>query len=151
LWVAADAAGASHRGGRLTAATSYQLIDTVDPAAGSSNNVSPPRFLGMTNDGLVTVDHVAGSGGTRLVPDLALSLPAPTDARRTYALRLRPGIRYSTGATVRPSDVTHSFERLFAIGSSGTSWYQSIVGAAACVRLPARCDLSHWIVADDRA
>ena len=78
----------------------------------------------MTNDGLVTLDHVAGPAGTRLVPDLALALPAPTDAGRTYTFRLRPGIHYSTGATVKPSDVTHSFERVFAIGSSGADWYQ---------------------------
>jgi YVTN family beta-propeller protein len=151
LWAAVDAAGASHRGGTLTAATSYQTIDTVDPAAPTSNNVSPPQFLGMTNDGLVTVDHVSGSGGTRLVPDLALSLPTPTDSGRAYTFRLRPGIRYSTGATVRASDVTHSFERLFAIGSSGADWYHSIVGAGNCLRRRTGCDLSRGIVADDRA
>ena len=150
-WVAIDGAGPSEPGGTLTAATSYQTIDTVDPAAGTSNNVSPPQFLGMTNDGLVTVDHVAGPDGTRLVPDLALSLPTPTDAGRTYTFRLRPGIRYSTGATVQASDVTHSFERVFAIGSSGADWYESIVGAAACLRRPAGCDLSRGIVADNRA
>ncbi|HEY3726732.1 MAG TPA: ABC transporter substrate-binding protein [Solirubrobacteraceae bacterium] len=47
--------------------------------------------------------------------------------------------------------MTHSFERLFAIGSSGTTWYQSIVGAPACLRRPAGCDLSRGIVANDRA
>jgi YVTN family beta-propeller protein len=150
-WVAVDGVGPSHRGGKLTAATSYQIIDTVDPAASTSNNVSPPQLLGMTNDGLVTVDHVAGPNGTRLVPDLALSLPTPTDAGRTYTLRLRPGIRYSTGAVVKASDVTHSFERVFAVGSSGADWYESIVGAAACLRRPRGCDLSRGIVADNRA
>jgi ABC-type transport system substrate-binding protein/DNA-binding SARP family transcriptional activator len=151
LWVAANAAGASHRGGTLTASTSYQVIDTLDPAASTSTNVSPPQLLGMTNDGLVTVEHVAGSGGTRLVPDLALSLPVPGDGGRAYMFRLRPGIRYSTGAAVRASDVTHSFERLFAIGSSGASWYQTLVGAAACRRRPAGCDLSRGIVGDNAA
>jgi peptide/nickel transport system substrate-binding protein len=105
----------------------------------------------MSNDGLVTVAHVAGPDGTRLVPDLALSLPLPIDGGRTYVFQLRPGIRYSTGAPLRASDVTHSFERLFVIGSSGTSWYGSIVGAAGCLRRPAGCDLSRGIVADDRA
>ena len=150
LWVAAEAAAANHSGGTLTAAASYQVIDTVDPAAGTSNNVSPPSFLGMTNDGLVTLNHVPGPRGTRLVPDLALSLPVPTDAGRTYAFRLRPRIRYSNGEPVRASDVTHSFERLFAIGSSGADWYQSITGAAACQRQPSSCDLSRGIAADDR-
>jgi ABC-type transport system substrate-binding protein len=150
LWAAFGAGGSSHRGGTLTA-SSYQVIDTVDPAASASYNVWPTQFLGMTNDGLVTVDHVGGSGGTRLVPDLAVSLPVPTDAGRTYAFRLRPGIRYSTGATVKATDVTHSFERLFAIGSSGADWYRAVVGASGCLRRPAGCDLSDGIVADNRA
>jgi ABC-type transport system substrate-binding protein/DNA-binding SARP family transcriptional activator len=150
LWVAAAAVRPSHRGGTLTTATSYQIIDTVDPAAGTSNNVSPPQFLGMTNDGLVTVDHAAGVSGTRLVPDLAISLPEPSDAGRSYTFRLRPGVRYSTGAMVRASDVTHSFERVFAIGSSGADWYRSILGAAACLRRPASCNLARGIVADNQ-
>ncbi len=150
LWAALDAAGPSHRGGTLTS-SSYAVMDTVDPAAGTSGIASPPQGLGLTNDGLVTLDHASGSGGTRLVPDLALSLPAPSDAGRTYTFFLRPGIRYSTGATVKASDVTHSFERLFAIGSSGADWFKSIAGAAACMRRPADCDLSDGIVADNRA
>ena len=148
LWVALDAAGPIHRGGTLTT-SSYAVMDTVDPAAGTSGIASPPQGLGLTNDGLVTVDHVSGSGGTRLVPDLALSLPAPSDAGRTYTFFLRPAIRYSTGATVKASDVTRSFERLFAIGSSGADWFKSILGAAACMRQPADCDLSRGIVADN--
>ena len=151
LWAALDAGTTSHRGGTLRTATSYQVIDTVDPAAGTSNNVSPPQFLGMTNDGLVSVDHVPGADGEQLVPDLALSLPAPSQGGLRYEFRLRPGIRYSTGVPVRSSDVTHSLERVFAIGSSGADWYRSIAGAGACLRHPADCDLSRGIVADDRA
>ena len=111
----------------------------------------PPQFLGLTNDGLVTLNHAAGPDGTRLVPDLALALPAPTGNGRIYTFHLRPGIRYSTGALVRPSDVTHSFERLFQLGSSGAPYYQAISGAAACLKAPATCDLSRGIAADDRA
>jgi peptide/nickel transport system substrate-binding protein len=106
--------------------------------------------LGLTNDGLVTLDHVAGPDGSRLVPDLALGLPIPDDGGRTYRFTLRPGIRYSNGAPLRPSDVTHSFERLFAIGSAGAPLYAAILGAASCIRTPSRCDLSEGIVADDR-
>ena len=39
-----------------------------------------------------------------LVPDLATSVPEPTDGGRTYMFNLRRGIRYSTGAEVRASD-----------------------------------------------
>jgi ABC-type transport system substrate-binding protein/DNA-binding SARP family transcriptional activator/streptogramin lyase len=151
LWAAAGAPGAGHRGGTLTSINSYAAIDTIDPAASTSPNVAPPQLFGLTNDGLVTLNHVAGSAGARLVPDLALALPVPTDGGRAYTFHLRPGIRYSTGAGVKPSDVTRSFERLFQLGSSGAAYYQAINGAAECQAAPARCDLSRGIVADDRA
>ena len=150
VWVAVDAAGANHRGGTLTSISSYAVIDTIDPAASTSPNVAPPQLFGLTNDGLVTLNHVAGPGGTRLVPDLAVALPVPGDNGRTYTFHLRPGIQYSTGAFVKPSDVTHSFERLFKLGSSGASYYQAIAGATACLAAPKSCDLSQGIVADDR-
>jgi ABC-type transport system substrate-binding protein/DNA-binding SARP family transcriptional activator len=151
LWAAIDAAGASHRGGTLTAVYSEGNVNTIDPAAATSTNVPPPQFLGLTNDGLVTLNHVAGPDGTRLVPDLALALPAPADHGRTYTFRLRPGIRYSTGALIRPRDVTRSFERLFQLGGAGAPSYQAISGAAACLKAPSTCDLSRGVAADDRA
>jgi ABC-type transport system substrate-binding protein len=149
LWVAVHGL-AAHPGGSLTAVGSYAVIDTVDPAASTSWNVPPPQGLGLTNDGLVTLDHVAGPDGSRLVPDLALALPRPDDGGRTYRFTIRPGIRYSDGAPLRPGDVTHSFERLFAIGSAGAPLYTAILGATACIRTPSGCDLSEGIVADDR-
>jgi peptide/nickel transport system substrate-binding protein len=146
LWIAIDAAGAGHRGGTLV---TYTPVDTIDPAVGTSEIASPLESLGLTNDGLVTLNHAAGPDGTRLVPDLALALPAPTGNGRVYTFHLRPGIRYSTGALVRPSDVTRSFERLFKLGSV-TPYYQAIDGAAACLKAPATCDLSGGIAANDR-
>jgi peptide/nickel transport system substrate-binding protein len=151
LWVAFHAAGAARRAGTLTSAIGYQLFDTIDPAASNSPNLPPPQEFGLTNDGLVTLDHVAGPAGARLVPDLALALPAPTDHGLTYAFHLRPEIQYSTGAVIKPSDITNSFERLFEIRSSGASFYQSILGASACGRAPQSCDLSRGIVADNSA
>jgi ABC-type transport system substrate-binding protein/DNA-binding SARP family transcriptional activator/streptogramin lyase len=150
LWIAVGAAGPAHRGGTLTSVGSGAVIDTIDPAASTSWNVAPPQELGLTNDGLVTLDHVAGPDGARLVPDLALAVPVPSDNGLTYTFQLRPGVRYSTGALVKPSDVTHSFERLFAIRSSGASLFPSITGAPACTRTPSHCDLSRGIVANDR-
>jgi ABC-type transport system substrate-binding protein/DNA-binding SARP family transcriptional activator len=150
VWVAVGAAGANHRGGTLTSISSYAVIDTIDPAASTSPNVAPPQLFGLTNDGLVTLNHVGGPGGTRLVPDLALALPVPGDNGRTYTFQLRPGIQYSSGAFVKPSDVPRSIERLFKLGSSGASFYLAIAGATACLAAPKSCDLSQGIVADNR-
>ena len=73
----------------------------------------------ITNDGLVTYKRVGGSEGNRLVPDLAVSLPAPTDGGRTYTFQLRPGIRYSNGALVRPADFRRAIERALLAQSGG--------------------------------
>jgi len=151
LWVAVRAAGANHRGGTLTSINSaFTAVNTIDPGDGTSPAIPSPQFLGLTNDGLVTLDHVAGPAGARLVPDLALALPVATSDGRTYTFHLRPGIRYSTGELVKPGDVTHSFERLFQLGSSGASFYQAILGATECHAAPRTCDLTHGIAADNR-
>ena len=85
------------------------------------------------------------------MPDLAVSLPTPTDGGRTYTFRLRPNIRYSTGRPVRASDFRSTFERDFKIGKLPVQYYDGIVGAARCKKSPKRCDLSRGIVADDGA
>ena len=109
----------------------------------------------MTGDGLVALNQVSGLAGAQPVPDLATSLPTPTDGGRTYTFLLRPGIRYSTGKPVRATDFRSTFERDYALGSrvdySNVSDYNEIVGGAQCRKRPKRCDLSRGIVADDVA
>jgi hypothetical protein len=102
LWAAVDAAGASHLGGTLTT-SNYQYLDTVDPAASTAWNVSPPAALGLTNDGLVTLDHVAGPDSLRLVPDLSMTLPEATDNGLTYTFKLRPGSSATSRSNPRSS------------------------------------------------
>jgi len=150
LWVGTGASGSAHRGGTLRLVFGASAIESLDPAASGSANVPPPEFLGLTNDGLVTLDHTDGPDGARLVPDLAASLPRPLDRGRTYTFRLRPHIRFSNGALVKATDVRHSFERLFGLRSSGKSFYTAITGAPQCLHEPARCNLSRGIVANDR-
>ena len=84
------------------------------------------------------------------MPDLAVALPTPTDGGRTLTFHLRPGIRYSSGRLVRPEDFRRALERNFLIYHD-TFYYGAIVGAQTCAARPARCDLSHGIVTDDRA
>jgi YVTN family beta-propeller protein len=145
-WVGVRAQGPSHRGGTLTLLRSAPRFESLDPAGPIA--LQPTTLLGMTNDGLVTFEHVGGSDGAELVPDLATGLPAPTDGGRTYSFSLRRGIRYSTGGPVRANDVRSSLERLFRVGSPGTSFYGGILGSEGCSRR--RCDLRRGIATDDR-
>ncbi len=141
--------GAGHRGGRLTVRMDRPL-DSIDTAVAYDSTSWP--ILRMTSDGLVAFNQASGLAGTQLVPDLAVSLPTPTDGGRTYTFRLRQNIRYSSGRPVLASDFRSTFERDFKIGKLPVpSYYDGIVGAARCEKRPRRCDLSHGIVADDGA
>ena len=101
---------------------------------------------------MVSSDTSASAGSTepRPVPDLATSLPTPTDGGRTYTFQLRRGIRYSNGDPVRASDLRRALERVFRIWIARAS--SSTAGSPAPT--PARrrhCDLSRGIDTDDRA
>ena len=97
----------------------------------------------------MTFEQSTGADGLRLVPDLAVSIPTPTDGDRTYAFHVRAGIRYSDGQPLRAGDFRRGVERLFADRSQGMSVYAGLLGAGACMRDPDGCNLSQGIVTND--
>jgi YVTN family beta-propeller protein len=147
IWIGMRPPGDLHRGGTLTL---LGFRPSIDPAF-NQENYPPPQFTTLAADTLVTFEHTAGPDGLNLVPDLALSLPAPSDGGTTYVFRLRPGIRYSDGRPLRASDVRRGFERLFRVRSPGAGSYAGVIGGARCARQARRCDLSQGIVTDDAA
>jgi peptide/nickel transport system substrate-binding protein len=106
------------------------------------------QWLIFTHDGLVGFKRAGGKAGTQLVPDLAESIPKPTNGGKTFTFKLRSGIKFSNGQTLTGKDVKATFERLFKIGNSPNAgtWYNVIEGADACIKTPASCDLSKSIV-----
>jgi peptide/nickel transport system substrate-binding protein len=101
-----------------------------------------------THDGLSQFQRVGGPAGTKLVPDLATSLPQPTNGGKTYTFHIRKGIKFSNGQVMKPSDFVATFERQFTVPGP-TSFYSGIVGADKCSTKG--CDLSQGVVADDSA
>src|SRR5207302_10588978 len=99
-------------------------------------------------DGLGGVGHAGGKPGTKLVADLATSIPTPTDGGKTWKFTLRSGIKFSNGQKLTGKDVKATFERLFKIGDSPNAgtWYNAIEGGDACVKTPKTCDLAQGIV-----
>src|SRR5262249_20138664 len=146
IWVAARAfAAASHRGGTLTVVYELPYADPVqayDPIS--------PSAMTTVYDGLVTLRRAGGVPGFTLVPDLALTLPRPTDGGTTYTFTLRRGIRYSNGTPVRASDFRRGIQRDLGLGYA-TGYYEGILGARACSLHPRRCDLSPGIAVNDAA
>jgi peptide/nickel transport system substrate-binding protein len=132
----------SHKGGTFTAL--YSGVGTsIDPAIDYDQNWN---LLVMDYDGLVAWKRVSGAQSIQLTPDLATNLPTPTDGGKTYVFHMRPGIKFSNGQVVKPSDVTATIEREFKAGGPGGNFYSQIVGADKCGKT---CDLSKGVVADN--
>jgi YVTN family beta-propeller protein len=148
--VAVSGSGAGHRGGTLVVRADEQtkgdFLGSIDVALNDYTYAYP--WLRMTGDGLTAFNQASGPAGAELVPDLATSLPTPTDGGRTYTFLLRSGIRYSTGRPVQATDFRPTFERDFALRSP-TGDFDDLVGGAHCLKQPKRCDLSRGIVAND--
>src|SRR6266511_976826 len=149
VWVAVQASGRGHRGGTLRVLLGDVPVDSIDPAIASQTGAQLSLILAY--DGLTAFKKASGSEGTQLVPDLATSVPAPTNSGRTYTFEVRSNIHYSSGALVKPADFRYAIERIFKLGSQGVRYYDGIVGAQACLRKPARCDLSAGIATDEAA
>ena len=63
---------------------------------------------------LVGYDHVAGAAGNKLVPDLATTVPAPTNGGTTYTFHLKPGVKFGppVGRQITSKDELYSIERI---------------------------------------
>src|SRR5206468_12736013 len=116
--VGVRASGAGHAGGEITI-RSVRAVDSIDSAL--AYDVNSWSILNIVGDGLAGYVRAGGSQGTRLVPDLAVSLPTPTDGGRTYTFHVRRNARYSTGRRLRPADVRRTLDRDFKLHSPGAS------------------------------
>jgi Bacterial extracellular solute-binding proteins, family 5 Middle len=88
-----------------------------------------------------------------VVGDGSVSLPSPTDGGTTYTFQLRRGIRYSNGEPLRPEDFRRALERDLILGPNNAYGgpFADVIGGAACVVHPSRCDLSRGVVVNDAA
>ena len=151
VWFVSGASAAKHQGGTLHVVSPFP--PATDPAEFGS-----PDLMSLIGDGLVGYRRVGGNAGATLVPDLATSLPKPTDAGTTYTFQLRPGILYSTGAPVRTEDFRTAIQRAFVVpdpafgAAISAGAFSAIKGAETCgdgnPPLPQTCDLSAGIVTD---
>jgi peptide/nickel transport system substrate-binding protein len=135
-----------NKGGTLITLANAAPSGSPDPQV--NYTLQEWQFLIITHDGLVGFAHAGGKQGTKLVADLATSIPHPTNGGKTWKFTLRDGIKFSNGQTLTGNDVKATFERLFKIGDSPNAgtWYNAIEGGDACVKTPKTCDLSKGIV-----
>jgi peptide/nickel transport system substrate-binding protein len=115
-----------NQGGTLLGAYSA-FPDYLDPAL--SHTIEGWTATFDTYIPLLTYAHADGKAGGKVIPGLATAMPKVSDGAKTYTLTLRKGLKYSNGEPVKASDFTHALERVFLLNSSGTYFYESIVGA----------------------
>jgi peptide/nickel transport system substrate-binding protein len=148
LWVSVRGTATSHRGGTL------RMVSLLPPSGhsldpGAVYHDQPWRLLHLLGDGLLAFEPIGGGSAT-LVPDLARTIPTPTDGGTTYRFELRDGIRYSNGEVVAPTDFLRALERGFPLNEfAHGSLYGALVGAEACMSDPRSCDLSEGIETED--
>ncbi len=145
--LAPHAQAQDHRGGEMRL-LAHTAAGTIDPQINYTAQYW--QLFALAYDGLVAFRKVPGDAGDELTPDLADALPTPTDGL-TYAFHLRPGLRFSDGSPVRPSDAAASFRRIFRVGSpTAENFYGAIQGADACLHVPETCTLP-GVTPDDAA
>jgi YVTN family beta-propeller protein len=137
--------GAEHRGGTLHARISDPAFEPFDPAQCCD---IPLNVLGLSYDGLLGFSKSPSDPG-RLVPDLALAIPAAQDMGLTYTFRLRPGLRYWNGAPVRATDFVRGLE-LAAEDPAWAAYLGALPHASACANTQT-CNLAAAIQANDQA
>jgi len=155
---------ATHRGGTLRIAVLQGDLFGTDPTVQYfiAGNPMPP--LENVYDGLVAYRRVDGSAGATIVPDLATSIPTPTDGGRAWTFHLRAGLRYINGSALQASDLTHAIGRIFPLGSPALNLgvLGHLVGVSACqhrdqIALDSHgppyptCNLGRAITTDDTA
>jgi peptide/nickel transport system substrate-binding protein len=159
LAAAGCGSSSSPSGSSSTSSTTPQAGGTFTILANSAFGVADPaqnytleewQLLINTHDGLTAFARVGGVPGTKIVPDLATSIPTPTNNGKTYVFDIRKGIKFSNGQTLTPSDFVTTFERQFTVPGP-TSFYSDIVGASSCSTKGCNLEKSGGVVANDSA
>ena len=108
-------APARHRRPGIRAASSRSW--PTPPSASPTRPRTTPCSSGSCSSTPTTAGRgspkVGGVAGAKIVPDLATSIPTPTNGGKTYLFHIRKGIKFSNGQTLKPSQMTSSrtFER----------------------------------------
>ena len=133
VWVAvASAPPPPPASGGTARLTLQDDLPSYDPAISVS-----PQLLYATCANLVTYPDRPAPDGSRIVPDVAEAVPAPTAGGRTYTFRIRPGFRFSppSNEAVTAATFKSTIERLTKprMKSPYASQFSGIVGYQAYI------------------
>jgi peptide/nickel transport system substrate-binding protein len=127
----AVSAGAAARGGiyRVGWENTFGFTDNFDP---TGEYLAYPFgiYSNLMLRTLVGYDHIAGPAGNKLVPDLATTVPSPTDGGLTYTFHIRSGVRFGppVNRQVTAADVRFAMERLASPKDGGQyAFYYTVI------------------------
>lgn len=143
-----SSSGTTAKAGGTFTILANSAFGVADPA--QNYTLEEWQLLIDTHDGLVQFARVGGVPGTKIVPDLATSIPTPTNGGKTYLFHIRHGIKFSNGQVLKPSDFVTTFERQFTVPGP-TTFYNDIVGANKCSTKGCNLAKSGGVVANDSA
>jgi peptide/nickel transport system substrate-binding protein len=110
----AATAHASAKGGVYRTATSgLELTDNLDPT-GEDNVALAFELYSALQTTLVGYNGAAGTPGLTLQPELATSIPKPTDHGLTYTFHLHSNLKFGPplDRTITSHDVAYAFQRI---------------------------------------
>jgi peptide/nickel transport system substrate-binding protein len=98
---------------RVAFEASFGFTDAFDPT-GEYYTFSWAIESNLMIRTLVGYDHVAGPAGNVLVPDIATSVPKPTDGGTTYTFHIKHGVKFGPPVSrqVTSADVLYAIERI---------------------------------------
>jgi peptide/nickel transport system substrate-binding protein len=93
--------------------SSFGFTDAFDPT-GEYLGAAWALYSNLMIRTLVGYNHVAGAAGNVVVPDIATSVPKPTNGGKTYTFHLKRGIKFSppVNRAVTSADFVTGMERL---------------------------------------
>lgn len=100
-----------HAGGVLRlSGSSLEFSDNMDP----TGEYSSWGELNLQVRTLVTYKYATGAAGLQIVPDIATTVPKPTDNGLTYTFHLKSGVRFAppVNRAVTSYDFAYAFERI---------------------------------------
>lgn len=96
-----------------TAVSSFGLTNNMDPVGETQIGFAFAVYDAMLRE-LVNFRHVNGAAGAQVVPDLATSVPTPTDGGLTYTFHLKPDIKFAppVNREITSKDILYAFQRI---------------------------------------
>jgi peptide/nickel transport system substrate-binding protein len=138
---AATGNGAVTRGGVYrTAVSSMGLTNNLDPVGETQIGFAFAVYDATLRE-LVNFRHVNGAAGTQIVPDLATSVPVPTDGGLTYTFHLKPDIKFAppVNREITSYDIAYAFQRINdakLVAQYGYYYVGTIVGMTGTATSP---------------